>query len=115
MIGGYDIIVSGVENPVIKTCEALAETWPNALIRDANRKLGSPDNILPISEAIKFVDASEIFIYQDQAAKDSWDKLGADPSNTNTMIYILFGKDEVTFVVDELDRLVEILLKGVRS
>ncbi len=40
-------------------------------------------------------------VYKDQAAFDSWEELGAEPCNHNTMVHVLASSKSATLVVDD--------------
>lgn len=46
-----------------------------------------------------------LLIYENLAAQDSWDRLGADPSNEDQLIHVLFHEErqELTLVVGDPD------------
>jgi hypothetical protein len=99
MIGGVDIVVRTKREPpeALERCtRAVMRHWHSAVVQDA-----ITGTIYPYS-AVPFAASPEFMIYRDRAALNSWEELGADPSNENTMVHLLSHKTgQVTVVVDD--------------
>jgi hypothetical protein len=100
MIGGVDVVfntqISSAES--LDLCTSLvAGRWPEAIFENAitgEQYAGYA--------AIPFGLVSELMIYRDRTAFESWQHLGADPSNANTMVHLLACEPgEITAVVDD--------------
>lgn len=100
MIGGYDIIYDTDVDPkkiLRKTWDLVSNLWPNAVLED-----GDTGVLIALPSATDaFADRDEVFIYKDLAARDSWNKLGAEPENFSTMIHVLAGPGMATLVVGD--------------
>jgi len=72
--------------------------WSAALVQDPDASL-----VWTVEEAIRspIRGSRSLMVYRDEAAYESWDILGADPSNDDTMIYVLLGEESTTFVVSD--------------
>jgi hypothetical protein len=100
MIGGVDVVFDTQVEPAeaLELCTRLIMSrWPAAVLENAltgERYAGHAE--------IPFGLASELMVYRDQAAFESWQRLGADPSNANTMVHLLaYERGELTAVVDD--------------
>lgn len=100
MIGGVDAIFNVWIEPdeALDLCTRIVmDRWPNAIVENAltgEQYAGYAD--------VPFKLVSELMVYRDQAAFESWQRLGADPSNVNTMVHLLACEyGEVTAVVDD--------------
>lgn len=97
MIGGTDITIPTPGGCAALDCclRVIYSEWPSAVFEDAESE----------ERAERFEQVPEhwdqIFVYRDPAAARSWEALGADPSNANSMIHLLLGHDRVTVVVDD--------------
>ena len=58
----------------------------------------------------------EWFIYRNEEARASWDRLGWDETNKSDMIHVLHGGEEVTVVVEDRDEpLTKAFLDEIRT
>lgn len=100
MIGRADIVIVAHLVPydaVAVVARAVTRYWESAYYEDAI----TADRFDRLPE-IPFAKLNELFVYRDRAAYESWDELGADPSNANTMVHVLGYEDyRVTIVVDD--------------
>ena len=101
MIGGEDIIIQlpGIAPSVAMPAAVryVLERWPAAVMQDGDtaRRFDSFD-------AMDFGHLREVFVYRDEQALDSWDRLGADATNADQMIHLLASAGQFTIVVDSL-------------
>ena len=100
MIGGVDIVVGTRLEPAesLDLCtRILVDRWPGAVLEDAI----TGEQFAGYSW-VPFKLVAELMVYRDHVAFEGWRRLGADPSNTNSMVHLLTGeRDEVTIVVDD--------------
>jgi hypothetical protein len=100
MIGGTDIVVPnpGLEPGVVLNfvVKSIFDCWPEAVAQDVQ----SGEQFHSFSR-IPFSPLRELFVYQDIEALGSWERLGADPSNQNSMLHVIADKKELTMVVDD--------------
>jgi hypothetical protein len=117
MIGGVDVVFeTQVERAVaLELCARLIMSrWPGAVLENAL----TTERYAGVAE-IPFAHVSELMVYRDQAAFESWQRLGADPANANTMVHLLaYEEGELTAVVDdpvalEMRALLEEMTKGL--
>lgn len=101
MIGGKDIVI---ELPDVAPEVALPAAvryvlgrWPTAVIQD-----GDTARRFDSFADMDFGHLREVFIYRDERAIDSWERLGADPTNANQMIHLDASEGQFTIVVDDL-------------
>ena len=81
-IGGYDTIFDNVSDPIGLATEIMAFIdWKDSVIE---KDVGQ-----------------DFFYYENQAAKDAWDELGADPALENTMVYFIVCHNQLTVVTDK--------------
>jgi hypothetical protein len=86
--------------------------WPTAVAEDA----ASGELLWPSVPFVTFVGRREIMVYTDSNARESWGHLGADPSNSNTMIHVLAATDSVTLIVDDPnDKTAHEILEGIKK
>jgi hypothetical protein len=88
-IGGSDLFFPVSLEPsaaLLLVKEVVAKHWPEAVYENAD-----PDD----------ADSLDVFIYQDQAAKDIWDVDCPENMPYANMIYALFGDGQVTLVHDK--------------
>ena len=93
MIGGNDIIVSGVvsaEAPAIVR-QLLSIAWPDAVFINADLNMEP----LPIADQMCWCVPSELLVFHTRADFDN-----GDPGR---IFHIFFAHDEITFVVDDED------------
>ncbi len=99
MIGGQDIIIRTHLEPAmaLDLCvRAVMRKWPDAVYQDA-----ASGNVFRHYRALSFNRLSELLVYKDADAWKSWERLGADRANGNTMIHLLSCEGELTLVVDD--------------
>lgn len=101
MIGGEDITIQlhGVAPSVTMPAAVgyVLDRWPEAVMQDGDTGRRFDD-----FAAMDFGNLREVFVYRDQQAFDSWERLGADASNANQMVHLLVSVGNVTIVVDSL-------------
>jgi hypothetical protein len=115
MIGGVDIVV---ELPYLDPSAALdaavryiLEHWPAGILQR-----GDTGERLDRYAAIHFGDLHELFVYKDASAFESWERLGADPSNANEMVHLLASRGQFTIVVDSMqDATSASIVRGLRN
>jgi hypothetical protein len=110
MIGGTDIELTIRSD--IAAAEVIFRTvrrhWPNFVFQDAEDE--TVPYTVPTDGILPEPAGPEFFIYRDKQAALSWDKLGADPENFNTMLHVILGEEEpadsgmrsLTLVCDDL-------------
>jgi len=100
MIGGTDAVLPnpGMRPAAILDLAARSgfSRWPNAIAQDVS----SGEQFSSFS-TIPFSTLQELFIYQSVEALESWERLGADPSNLNSMLHVIADEKELTMVVDD--------------
>lgn len=94
MIGGTDVLLPcpiDAEDALRLATRVVRQAWPAAVMENANTGdlLQEPHGL------------DQVMLYKDVKARDSWEQLGADESNANTMIYVLVGPVQLTLVVDD--------------
>jgi len=101
MIGGVDIIVElpGVPSSVTMPAAVryVLDRWPAAVMQD-----GDTARRFDSFAAMDFGHLREVFVYRDEQAFQSWERLGADATNANQMIHLLASVSRFTIVVDSL-------------
>lgn len=116
MIGGADILI---EYPgLLRTSGGLdiavrciAGRWKDAIIQDA----GSGKHFESYT-SVPFGRLTELFVYRDEAAFESWTKAGADISNANAMVHLIADDSALTVVVDDpSDATMESIVNEVRD
>jgi hypothetical protein len=70
---------------------AVLGLWPQAVFQDAHNA-----EVFRNFASIPFHRMSEMMIYRDPDAFQSWEELGADESNRNTMVHVLLSKPSGT-------------------
>jgi len=98
MIGGTDVIIPTTLAPAeaLDICvRSIVEFWPGAVIEDAES-----GQFYRSYRAVPFNHVNELFVYRDQTACESWEELGADESNRDTMVHLLYTR-QLTVVVDD--------------
>lgn len=101
-IGGYDIVIETLLSPSEAEetiLHIIRDYWPDLVTE-------RPDDGLY---------EHEMFIYKDQAAKDSWDDDGGTDDNLTTMIMTIIDENhhQVTVVHDNNWKIIEELRKGL--
>src|SRR6266545_2687277 len=101
MIGGVDIVI---ELPGVAPSVAMAaavryilDRWPVGVLQD-----GDTARRFDSFAAMDFGHLREVFVYRDEQAFDSWERLGADATNVNQMVHVLASTGQFTMVVDSL-------------
>jgi hypothetical protein len=115
MIGGEDIIIElpGVPPEVALPAAVryLLDRWPAAIMQD-----GDTARRFDRFSEVDFGHLREVFVYRDEQAFDSWERLGADPSNANQMVHLGASDGQFTIVVDESQDLVSAsIVRGLRD
>jgi hypothetical protein len=101
MIGGADIVIeypgamraSGGLDIAVRR---IASRWPTFVLQDA-----ATGSRFDSYREIPFASLSEIFVYRDVNAFESWKDLGADASNANSMVHLIAEDQGITIVVDD--------------
>jgi hypothetical protein len=115
MIGGTDVILP---NPGMRPAaildlavRSIFSRWPDAKAQDVS----SGEQFSSFS-TIPFSTLQELFVYQSFEALESWERLGADPSNLNSMLHLIADEKELTMVVDDAsDTSMKQLLEEVKN
>lgn len=101
MIGGEDIIIQlpGIAPSVTMPAAVryVLGRWPAAVMQD-----GDTARRFDSFAAMDFGHLREVFVYCDEQAFNSWERLGADATNANQMIHLLASVGHFTIVVDSL-------------
>ena len=101
MIGGEDIIIQlpGVAPSVTMPAAVryVLDRWPAAVMQD-----GDTARRFDSFATMDFGHLREVFVYRDEQAFDSWERLGADATNADQMIHLLASVGQFTIVVDNL-------------
>ena len=101
MIGGEDIIIQlpGVAPSAAMPAAVryVLDRWPAAVMQD-----GDTARRFDSFAGMDFGRLREVFVYRDEHAFQSWEQLGADPTNANQMIHLLADPGQFTIVVDDL-------------
>jgi hypothetical protein len=98
MIGGTDIILENFSLDSAATLEAVARVasrqWPEAVLVDASsgRRFAS-------FAAAEFGMLRELFVFRDEASRKTWEQMGLDEGNADTMVYAITRPNELTLVV----------------
>src|ERR1041384_793360 len=74
------------------------DRWPAAVIQD-----GDTARRFDSFADMGFGHLREVFLYRDEHAFQSWERLGADAANANQMIHLLASPGQFTIVVDALE------------
>lgn len=102
MIAGEDIIIPLPDVSPSVTMPAavryILDQWPAAVMQD-----GDTAQRFDSFAAMGFGHLREVFVYRDEQAFQSWERLGADATNSNRMIHLLASPGQFTIVVDSLD------------
>lgn len=115
MIGGEDIVIELPDLAPSVTLPAavryLLDGWTAAVTQDADT-----GRRFDRFAEIDFGNLREVFVYRDEEAFNSWDRLGADVSNANQMIHLLASVGRLTIVVDDLHDIVSAsIVRGLRD
>jgi hypothetical protein len=116
MIGGADVVL---EYPgVLRASGGLdiaarhfAARWPSAVFQD-----GASGGVFTTYSSIPFGRLTEMFIYRDAMALESWTNLGADAGNANAMVHLIADEAALTVVVDDpTDPTIRSIVREVRD
>jgi hypothetical protein len=115
MIGGEDILI---ELPCLAPSMILPAAvryvlgrWPTGVTQD-----GGTGRRFDRFAAMNFGKLREVFVYRDEQALHSWERLGADPSNANQMVHLLASSGRLTIVVDDLQDIVSAsIVRGLQD
>lgn len=113
MIGGQDIIIPTQEGqaPLEQGLRAIRRCWPVAIFEDAETGTRNSDH-----GQFDLGSTRELFIYRDPEILAAWDRSGASPELSNTMIHLITGEDSLTVVVDDaLEPSIAQLLDAMRK
>lgn len=115
MIGGVDIVIelpgvaSGTTMPA--AVRYVLGRWPAAVMQD-----GDTARRFDSYWAMDFGHLREVFVYRDEEAFDSWERLGADATNANQMVHLLASVGQLTIVIDSLeDATSSSIVRGLRD
>jgi hypothetical protein len=75
----------------------ILDCWPAGIIQD-----GDPAQRFAEFALVPFRNLREVFVYRDQRAFESWERLGADRENADQMVHLLVSDGQLTIVVDRL-------------
>ena len=120
MIGRMDIICP--VSTKIPAADVIFRTvrrhWPHSVFQNAEDVAPFvPDN----GRWPPAPPSREFFIYRDKQAARSWDKLGADLENVNTMLHVLLPETEgkaptsLTLVCDQLEGEMEAIVRDIQA
>jgi hypothetical protein len=112
MIGGveYHIPTRVGASSIAAAVSAIRQEWPCAVFE--NSQTGERYRE---SAAIPFRDVNEVFVYRDPAAADAWDREGAVPEVSNTMVHLIADEGMITMVVDAKDTSMESIRAAIES
>jgi hypothetical protein len=120
MIGGTDIICSvSPETPAVDVIlRTVRRYWPHSVFQNADDPTPFvPDN----GQWPPHTPSREFFIFRDEQAARSWDELGADPENVNTMLHVLLPGTEgkappsLTLVCDHLEGEMGAIVRDIQA
>lgn len=118
MIGGDDISVEGYTgiNDVETVLRFMRHAWREAVFEVAAEEGSEPVRITRLFPAREM---AELFIYRDPSSFDSWKRDGLTDKNASAVVYVVFDRDSVSFVVDDREspsgRLVRELATAIRE
>ncbi len=98
MIGGHDISFHTETSAQATegTIRILRASWRNSVVENAE----TGEFLGPVFFGFEEL-PSEVLIYKNAAAHDSWAAHGATPENANLMVHIIRGENSMTLVVDD--------------
>jgi hypothetical protein len=122
MIGGIDIElwVRDATEAINLILRTVRRHWPRSVLQNADdRTPFSPG----ASDQLPTPSGRGFFIYRDAQAARSWDKHGAIPENSNTMLHVILGGrvksrsnlKSLTLVCDELTGEMQHLIEELRT
>src|SRR6266545_6234242 len=115
MIGGVDIVIKlpGVPPSVAMAAAVryILDRWPAGVLQD-----GDTARRFDRFAEMDFGHVREVFVYRDEQAFDSWERLGAAAANVNQMVHLLVSTGQFTMVVDSLqDAEMASIARGLRD
>jgi len=100
MIGGSDVVfdLGGMDaSAALASVARIAQrSWPDAVLVDAER-----GRRFSSYTAAEFGTLHEIFVFRDEAARHTWEELGASDDNMNTIVYAIVRDDVLTLVLED--------------
>lgn len=109
-IGGMDIFFPTTNpNSLEIATRIIHQHWKDAVFENADTTYQYKS-----FEEISFT-MRELFIYQNQAAKDLWEDKGAVTEAINTMIYLIKDADMLTIVIDNLEESIEKIINQIKE
>ena len=90
-------LIADRETTLRLCARAVLEVWRGAVIQDAQTT-----HVYKDYRKVPFASLKEMMIYRDEAARRSWDELGADESNRNSMVHFVLAGNELAMVLDDL-------------
>jgi hypothetical protein len=100
VIGRTDILIDtpfSREETLALCARRLASLWRDCVFEDAET-----GEVYRTYHEVPFGQTRELFGYRDPAAYASWEELGADEANANTMVHLLcYEARKLTVVVDD--------------
>ena len=90
-------LIGDRETTLYSCARAVLRVWRNAVIQDAQTTTLYKD-----FSKVPFSWLKEMMIYRDETARQSWDELGADETNRNSMVHFLLNGKELVMVLDDL-------------
>jgi hypothetical protein len=77
---------------------------------------GASGGVFTTYSSIPFGRLTEMFIYRDAMALESWTNLGADAGNANAMVHLIADEAALTVVVDDpTDPTIRSIVREVRD
>jgi hypothetical protein len=100
MIGGSDVVfdLCGMDpSAALASVARIAQrSWPDAVLVDAER-----GKRFSSYTAAEFGALHEIFVFRDEASRQTWEELGAAGDNMNTIVYAIARDDALTLVLED--------------
>ena len=99
MFAGEEILLPLVADnaTTLQLCaRAVLQVWQDGVIQDAQTA-----QVFNDYSTVSFSSMKEMMIYRDENARKSWDELGADESNRNSMAHFLFTENHLMLVLDD--------------
>jgi hypothetical protein len=98
-IGRQDVVIpTTLERAVALSIAAglVARRWPQFVVVD-----GGSGRAFEQLRDVPFGRVNELLLFRDEQARKSWEELGADPTNANSLIHLLSAHSKLTVVVDD--------------
>src|SRR3972149_1489655 len=99
MIGGTDIVIPNPGLPVAQAMDTVVRCargrWAGAILQDSGGRRFRSYREGPFGRV------RELFVYKDEQAFLSWERVGAKPENANSMIHLIADDYQLTVVVDD--------------